>query len=111
MRKTLMISILALAAASCGRREPPDREANLAAAENQVNTVAAIDTLPEGMRNGVFIRAIRDASQECQAVESSRQLGSSNGRTMWEATCQSGTAWRIVVGPDGNAAVMPGNAQ
>jgi hypothetical protein len=63
--------------------------------------------LPEGQRNGVFIRAIRDAGQACQGVESSQRVGGAQGQEVWLATCVGGGRWTIQVADDGSASVTP----
>ena len=65
-----------------------------------------LESMPEGQRNGVFIRAIRDAGQDCQHVESSQRAGEHEGFPVWNATCVGGGTWTIVVMNDGTAAVL-----
>jgi hypothetical protein len=102
MRKTL-VAALALATAACGGggRNQATNAANDAAPGG--NQVAA---LSEGQRNAVFIRAIRDAGLDCQHVERSVPGGTSQGISVWRATCQGGGEFTIEVGADGNAQVM-----
>jgi hypothetical protein len=66
-------------------------------------------SMPEAQRNGVFIRAIRDARQECQHVESSRPGGEHQGLPVWNATCSGGGTFTIVIMNNGTATVL--NAQ
>ena len=65
-----------------------------------------LETMPEAQRNAVFIRAIRDADQQCQHVESSQRAGEHQGFPVWNATCAGGGTWTIVVMNDGTAAVL-----
>ena len=70
------------------------------AVENQ------LESMPEGQRNGVFIRAIRDAGQDCQHVESSERAGEHRGYPVWNATCAGGGTWTIVITDNGIAQVL-----
>ena len=100
MLATGMLGLLA----GCGdqRAEQTNRAASWLAASPE-GTAAA---LPEGQRNGVFIRAIRDAGQECQHVESSVRAGEYEGNPVWSAQCAGGDSWTIVVTPDGTAQLV-----
>ncbi len=93
---------LAFAVTGCGETgtankvEVPGPEA----VENQLMA------MPEGQRNAVFIRAIRDAGQDCQHVESSERAGEHQGFPVWTARCDGGGTWTIVVMNDATAAVL-----
>lgn len=91
--------LLALAACGGGEREET-------AASNAADYQARLQAMPEAQRNATFIRAIRDAEQECQGVESSSYQGEPNGRPTWLARCQGGSEWLIVIGADGGAMVI-----
>lgn len=105
MRGILIMSGAALAASLTGCEDaPPPPANNVATSANEVaNQIAA---LPEGQRNGVFIRAIRDAGQECQHVESSDRAGEHRGYPVWNATCSGGGTWTIVITNNGIAQVL-----
>ncbi|WP_106638589.1 hypothetical protein [Allosphingosinicella vermicomposti] len=83
------------------------------ASENDVQPVevpqgdyqARLMTMPEGQRNAVFIRAIRDAGRDCQNVERSAFQGERNGQPVWAARCGDGQDWVIVIGRDGIAQI------
>ena len=62
--------------------------------------------MPEGQRNAVFIRALQDAGEECQHVESSAPAGEHQGFPVWSARCSDGGNWTIVITNDGTAAVL-----
>ena len=105
--RALVIAGLALATAACGtgsqnNAAPAAETGNIP--ESAGNQVAA---LSEGQRNGVFIRAIRDAGLECQGVERSVPAGDYQGQPVWRATCQGGGEWTIVIGADGTAQILP----
>ncbi len=126
MRK-LIIPGLMLGLAACQPDSAPSGDpvgGNEAAAESQANVIDQLEALPEGQRNAVFIRALQDAAQPCQHVESSQRSGEYRGLPVWTARCTGGTDWTIVVNADGTAAVLnpaeaelardpaaPGNAQ
>jgi hypothetical protein len=91
--------------AACGT-QPAETTANVSgnAADNAANQLAS---LPEGQRNAVFIRALRDANQPCQHVDSSESLGEYRGFPVWRAHCDNGaTNWTIVVTADGTAQII-----
>jgi len=77
---------------------------------NQSESAAAsgdqIAALPEGQRNAVFIRAIRDAGQDCQHVASSESVGTQQGFPVWTAHCDGGATYTIVLTGNGNAQVI-----
>ena len=105
MRLIMLGTGLALALAGCGgeRRSP---EANRAEANASVDVANQLAALPDGQRNGVFIRAIRDAGEECQHVESSVRAGEYQGQPVWSAQCAGGDSWTIVVTRDGTAQLV-----
>lgn len=72
------------------------------------NYQAELMAMPEGQRNAVFIRAIRDANapETCQGVESSSYQGETSGSPTWTARCTGGGDWTIVIGRDGMAEVI-----
>lgn len=95
---------LALAVGGCGeRRAEPSNRVETNATEDVANQLAA---LPDGQRNAVFIRAIRDAGEDCQHVESSARAGEYRGRPVWSAQCEGGASWTIVVTRDGTAQLI-----
>ena len=83
---------------------PPPARANLTeAAAESGNQIAA---LPEGARDAVFIRAIRDSGQECQHVDWSEPAGEHQGFPVWTAHCDRGETYTIVLTGNGNAQVI-----
>jgi hypothetical protein len=95
---------LALALAGCGREEAPP--ANEAASNTGVDVAEQLAALPDGQRNAVFIRAIRDAGEDCQHVIASSRAGEYQGRPVWSAQCDGGSSWTIVVTRDGTAQMI-----
>ena len=98
------IGLLALSACD-GDPAPVDNEAVNRAdgADSIQNQLAA---LPEGQRNGVFIRAIRDSGADCQQVESSESAGEYQGLPLWRAYCSDGASFTIVIANGGTAQVL-----
>lgn len=73
----------------------------LDAVQNQVRA------MPEAQRNAVLIRAIRDAGQECQHVESAEpQPAAADGSPVYLARCAGGRAYAVGIGRGGNASVQ-----
>ena len=95
---------LALAVGGCGdRRAEPANRVETNATGDVANQLAA---LPDAQRNAVFIRAIRDAGEDCQHVESSARAGEYQGMPVWSAQCEGGASWTIVVTRDGSAQLI-----
>jgi hypothetical protein len=99
------IMALALATAACGGGQNQGANGNGgSAAEPVTNQVAA---LSDAQRNGVFIRALRDAGFDCQHVERSVPAGTIQNMPAWRATCQGGGEWTILITADGSAQILP----
>lgn len=102
MRPGIAIAAIALlAACESGEPEQDVRDINVAGGDYPQR----IGTMPEGERNAVFIRAIRDAGRDCQHVQTSARQPDRNGQPVWTATCDDGGNWVIVIGEDGIAQV------
>lgn len=97
---------LALALAACGSGPSTPPATNTATAAGPGDTANRIAAMPEGERNGVFIRAIRDADQDCQHVDSSESSGVQQGFETWTAHCSDGTSYTIAITGDGGATVI-----
>jgi len=100
---TIAGGALALALAGCG--SPSSAPANQIEAD-PLSTENQIAGLAEGQRNGVFIRAIRDAGLDCQHVESSAPAGSHEGFPVWRATCEGGRSYTLVIGNAGTVQIL-----
>lgn len=96
---------LALPLSACGSGAPQADGANSQVAGG--NYAAEIAAMEEGARNATFLRAIRDAGRDCQAVQSSASAGEVNNAPTWTATCEDGVQWTIYIGTDGTATVTP----
>ena len=110
--RTIGASLLILAAAACGEGTANNSvgEDNVQATTNAAsgsNAQQAVRDLPDGQRNGVFLRAIRDARQPCQNVTES-MLSETPGRTpVYMATCENNAVYAVAIRDDGNAIVRP----
>jgi hypothetical protein len=102
--------LIAFALAACGGADeaPPGNAAGQAgdAAVTPQATQTRLESLSEGQRNAVFIRAIQDSGEQCQHVQSSARAGDHQGLPLWRANCGGGVEYVIVIGNDGSAAVL-----
>jgi hypothetical protein len=106
MRITIIFTGALLVAACGGQQAETANEAEPATTQATENAVAS---LPEGERNAVFIRAIRDSSdagQVCQHVASSERVGEIRGDPVWRAHCDDGSSWTIVLSAPDTAQVI-----
>jgi len=112
--RAIATGALLLMAAACGERGGAEG-ANGAALTNNVAAADAgggevqnrIRTMPEGQRNAVLIRAIRDAKLNCQHVSESAPAQTSNQVPVYLATCEDGAVYAVAISDDGNARVQP----
>ncbi len=105
MRALLVMLGGALMLAACGPSAEQQAAANQAAianAQEATAMAAKVDALAPGQREGVFIRAIRDAGLPCQGVTASER-GEQPGS--WVATCKEGSRHVITFGANGMANV------
>jgi hypothetical protein len=104
MRRMTIMAVAALLLAGCGGGAPePANQVERVSPEEAGNQIAA---LSEGQRNAVFIRALQDAGEDCQHVESSAPAGEHQGFPVWSARCSDGGNWTIVITTDGTAVVL-----
>jgi len=98
-------SLLALSLAACGGSNQPPAKSN--PTEPAAAFQQRLQAMPEGARNGVFIRAIRDSHQECQHVEQSARVTSNDGAPVWFARCTGDGTFVIAIRDGGIAQVIP----
>lgn len=114
----LILPMLLLAPlAACGSdSEPEQRTATPLTAEqpavapptNPVGNVAVrLRDMPDGQRDVVLFRAVRDANQECQHVTQSTPAGVVNGDPAWGVACDNGRQFIVSVRQDGVMGVTP----
>ena len=105
-----MLGALTLLLAACGSG---GTDANQAAGANSANAAKSsevqnqVRALPEGQRNAMLIRAIRDARMNCQHVENSTLSEASQAVPVYLATCDDGSVYAVAIANDGNATVQP----
>lgn len=109
MRLRLTIVVSALALAGCGRPDANEAAANNAsvahAAGPKVDYVAELRSMAPALRRGAFLRAIRDAGQDCQEVVKEYETEPVNGQASWSAECGNGAQWIVIVERNGDAKV------
>lgn len=117
MRAPITFALLTAVAATAGCGQASDDAAANAAAANaaaaareQREQTAAIAALPEGQRNAVLFRAIRDAGQACQQVTASAAETTTRGQQAWLATCDDKGQWLVIPGAGGVATVVDARA-
>ncbi len=66
-----------------------------------------IKSLPDAQRNGVMIRAIRDANLACQQVTESSLSQAPSMVPVYLATCEDGAVYAVAIADDGSATVQP----
>lgn len=93
-----------LALGACERGTPEEGTTLIQVPEGDYQ--ARLQALPEGRRNAVFIRALRDAGRDCQRVVGSAFQGLLQGRPTWTARCDDGIGWVIIIGKAGIAEVV-----
>ena len=101
---SFLLSLVA-ALAACGG--PPEQKAPVNPAESASAYQARLQAMPEGGRNAVFIRAIRDAGQQCQHVDTSVPTTGEGGVPVWFAQCSGGATFAIAIRDGGVAQVLP----
>lgn len=113
LRLALAVPLAALALAGCGKKadEAGDNITVSAgptpapAASRPLDYTAKVRALPDGQRNGVLFRAIRDANQACQGIKSARDVSQPGSASAWLATCDDGGQWVVTMDSQGTATV------
>lgn len=109
----LALGMLALSACDRGVAPAPEPTGNAAADNGAVlnNAAEAINyrqrviEMTDNARNGVFLRAIRDAGFDCQGVQHSLRLPDANDEPVWRAECTNGPMHLVTVSVDGIARI------
>lgn len=110
MRKAGVILLGAILASGCDGGSPAAVNAadNVAAANeaDATNYQAEVMALPLPARQGVFLRAVRDAGLTCQQVTESEKLADIQGNPTWRATCDGDSPHIISIARDGTARIL-----
>lgn len=96
------------ALAACGPASDQNSEqagAPVNSAQAETGAAAQVAKLDEGLRNGVFEKAIRDSGAACPSVTVSARAQISPGVAGWKAQCDNGSAHLIQILDDGTAKV------
>ncbi|MFA5963321.1 MAG: hypothetical protein WC804_04815 [Sphingomonas sp.] len=99
MLKTLaaLPSFAALLLAGCNPPPPQPKPTPTP----KTDYLAAINRLTEQQRNATFYRAIADAGFTCESVSASVPQDAMQGHPAWEARCEDGRHWILVLFDDG----------
>ena len=102
MRLLLPAALLpALLLAGCGQPSAPAP----APTQTASGYVAKVRALSARQRDGVLLRAIRDAGRDCQGVIAQTPAETAGGSAAWLATCDDKVQWVVVIADDGTATV------
>lgn len=104
MKFSALALTAALALSACGQ-EPVQNTTTAAAPAAPDRIQAEVAAMTEGQRNGVLFRAISDAGQTCQGIQTSARQEDRDGQPTWVAKCVGGDSWLVAIGPGGNAKV------
>ena len=85
--------------------EPAAAATPTTSSANATDYVAQVRTMAPKLRQATFLRAIRDAGQECQQVIAEQPAGGEQSDAVWSAVCEDHRGWMITIAPDGNAKV------
>jgi hypothetical protein len=110
IRSLSIAPIPLLMLAACGTGSPPvdttgNVAANAAAAAPEGSYADRIKALSPRLRQGVFLRAIRDSGEQCQEVTEESGIAAIEGNPAWAATCDRSTQWVIAIDKSGTAIV------
>lgn len=113
IRSLLVAPFPLLMLAACGTGSPAADVTGNAATEASGNAAAAtdggyaqrIEALSPRLRQGVFLRAIRDGGEECQEVTEEYGIAAIEGKPAWAVTCDRSTRWVIAIDKTGTAIV------
>ena len=105
IRPILLLPLAAVAACGAEPTAQNGTGTNTVAAADNVDYLARIRSMPQGQRNAVFLRAIRDAKQPCQGVTELTEVTGTGGPATWVARCDDGGRWVVSIAPNGTATV------
>lgn len=110
MQRILVAMGAATLLTACGGDPQPGNSAvgnsDAGNAADATNYQAEVIALPLAARQGVFLRAIRDAKFQCQNVTESEKLDPREGNPTWRATCDGRTPHIISITKDGTANIV-----
>lgn len=107
MRSMVMVAVLPLVLAACGDGGVPQPKAAATVGADGKDYRQAVAALSEPQQKVVLLRAILDANQTCQGVDTAVRQPDQDSRFVWLAKCTgaSGQAWLVALAGDGTANV------
>lgn len=107
IRPAVALPAVALAVTAC---HSPRQEAagNAAAAAPSGQFANQLAALPEGQRNGAFMRAITDAGFACQKIEQAAAHAPIGGKPAWAIACDHGNDYVALMIPGDTLQIIPG---
>lgn len=90
---------------TAGNNAADSARGNAAAGKGKSEAQNRVREMGDGQRNAVLIRAIREANFDCQHVERSDVVATTNNLPAYLATCQDGTVYAVAIQDDGTAVV------
>ena len=105
MHKLFSVAILLAGLAGCGSSTTTGNGQSPA----PTSYGERLQAMPDGQRNAVFIRAIRDAGLACQHVAGSTPNADYRGMPVWNVRCDGGGNWTVVLGNGGIAQILNAN--
>lgn len=104
------LGLLSLGLAACGGEPPaaPNTSDDVVSvnAVDATNYQAEVAALPLPARQGVFLRAVRDAGLTCQEVTESQKIEDRAGNPTWRAICDGNSPHIISITRDGTAQIL-----
>jgi hypothetical protein len=101
--RLVLIGAIVIPLGACDREADPSAAKKIIVPEGDYKK--RVEALAPGHRDALFLRAIRDAGQECQQVVGSAYNGVHFGMPSWAARCGDGRDWLIMLGKGGTAHV------
>lgn len=102
MRKGMtsgLLAILVLSACDGGGGADQPRNVQKIVVGDNGASIERLRGLSELNRNLALRRAVQDAGQKCDRVESSAEVGTHENLSMWTATCDENRRWAIFIAP------------
>lgn len=110
MRQVILVLATAGLLTGCGGGQVSNAVTANEAADNVVedttNYQAEVLALNLRAREGVFLRAVRDAGLSCQSVTASERVEDRGGDPTWRATCDNRNPHLISITKDGTANIV-----
>ena len=97
------LSLTVLLLAGCDQSPP---QAKPTAAAPKTDYLAQINKLAPKQRDATFYRAIEDAGFTCETVSTSQPQDAVQGHPAWDARCNDGQHWTLVLLDDGIIQVL-----